>query len=88
MIPPNLEHHMWDTIRHPKFPNAGGFVSITNTQKRRLQKKLSEREKRDSQMVIESIQWPELKVKAVPNQPTPMIWIRESTMPKQKAKDA
>ncbi|KAF7153132.1 hypothetical protein RHSIM_Rhsim01G0164200 [Rhododendron simsii] len=91
VIPPNIEYHGWDTVRHPKFPNVREFVPITNTQKRRLQRKISERERRDQQMMMDSTQWLEIKAKIVPNQAAPMVWTRESTVPgsavpKQKSK--
>ncbi|KAF7126801.1 hypothetical protein RHSIM_Rhsim11G0010900 [Rhododendron simsii] len=93
VTPPNIEPHRWDTVWHPKFPNVGEFVPITNTQKRRLQRKISERERRGPQMVMDQTQWREIKAKAVPNQITPMVWTRESTVPgvstapKQKEKE-
>jgi hypothetical protein len=52
-----------------------------------LQRKISEREKRDSYIVAEQTQWPELQARVIPNQPTHMVWNRDSAVPKQKAKE-
>ncbi|KAF7152527.1 hypothetical protein RHSIM_Rhsim01G0085000 [Rhododendron simsii] len=72
VIPPNTEHHGWDPVRHPKFLNVREFVPISNTQKRRLQRKISERERRDQQTMMDATQWPEIKARVVPNQTAPM----------------
>lgn len=37
--PPVPEHQDWDTVRHPKFPAEGWYTKISNSQKRRLQRK-------------------------------------------------
>lgn len=43
VVPPNHEHKMWDTVRHPKFPAEGSYTLVTKTQKRRLQRKFAGR---------------------------------------------
>jgi hypothetical protein len=89
IVPPNPNHNMWDTVKHPKFPIDREFVPINNTQKRRLQRKFSERERRDVQMMdiepdLRPSQWPKLDAnKAFSNRPISTVWKRESTVKKQ-----
>lgn len=74
VMPPNHDHENWSILNHSKFPAEGWYTTVSNSQKRRLQRKFAARTYSDP---WDHVMEPRERVEPSKPRVTNMDWTRE-----------